>query len=297
MPKPDPIVQRLIAGGPKLAAVHAMLDLLSKPAFSRVIGQLAQSEVPQWLLRAVIDRYVALYNVDLSEMKDPIESFKTFDEFFGRELKPGARPIHPEADTVVSPVDGTVLNVGRVSEGRIDQIKGRSYALSELLGSIEDSTPYSEGHYVTIYLSPRDYHRIHSPVDGKITRYRYIPGRLFPVNSLGVDNIDRLFAVNERLTTHITGKLGDFALVKVGATNVGMISVTYHPIRTNTGLRTAYDEKLRRKKPVQRGEQVGRFHLGSTVVLISSRPNVLPLSHITPETPVRLGEPLMRVAE
>ena len=295
MPSPDPLVQRLLSGGPKSAAVHTMLDLLSKPAFSRLIGQIAQSEVPGWLLRAVIERYVAIYNVDLSEMRDPLESFKTFDDFFGRELIPGARPVDRDESTVVSPVDGTVLNVGRVAEGQIDQVKGRSYSLTELLDSEEDSAPYENGHYVTIYLSPRDYHRIHSPVDGKITRYRYTPGRLFPVNRLGVGNIDRLFAVNERLTTHITGPLGEFALVKVGATNVGMISVTYHSIRTNTGKRTAYDEKLKRKKPIARGEQVGRFHLGSTVVLVSSRPDILPLDNITPETPVKLGEPLMRV--
>ena len=296
MPNPEPLVRRLLAGGPTSAATHTMLELLSQPAFSRLVGYLAQADVPKWLLQAVIARYVSIYNVDLADMRDPLDSFTSFDEFFGRLLKPGARPIDPRDHIVVSPVDGTVLNVGRVSDGQIDQVKGKSYSLSELLGSEADAAPFAEGYYTTIYLSPRDYHRIHSPVDGKITRYHYIPGRLFPVNRLGVGNIERLFAVNERLTSYVEGSLGEFAVVKVGATNVGMISVSYHDIRTNTGRRTTYDEKLKRKVAIGRGEELGRFHLGSTVVLISSRPDVKPLPHVSPEQTVRMGEALFAAA-
>lgn len=279
--------------GLEAAATRVFLEAISTNDFSRIVGRFAQAKVPKPLLRAVIAWYVKQYKVDLSEVADPIESFETFDAFFTRTLKPGIHVVDPDRDVAVSPVDGRVLNVGRVAEGRIDQVKGRSYALDELLDSAPDTAVYAHGWYITLYLSPRDYHRIHSPADGKITRFRYVPGRLYPVNAMGVNNVDRLFAVNERLITHIDGPLGKFAVVKVGATNVGLITASYTDIRTNSGRRTHYDEALRRPVKIARGGELGQFHLGSTVVLISERPDLVPVP-MNPGDFFRMGQRLLR---
>ncbi|MFT7622632.1 MAG: phosphatidylserine decarboxylase [Myxococcota bacterium] len=271
------------------------LQLLSEPAFSRLVGKIAQADnVPRGLLRAVIKRYVDFYGVDLSEIAEPLESFASFDDFFTRALKPGVHTIDPDPGVAVSPVDGRILNMGRVSGGRIDQVKGRSYLLEELLDSKDHSRRFESGHYITIYLSPKDYHRIHCPVAGKVTGYRYIPGRLYPVNNMGVTNVDKLFAVNERLVSFVKSSLGEVAVVKVGATNVGMITASYHDVCTNVGRRTAYDESLRKSAPIDKGGELGRFHLGSTVVLVTANENLIPVS-LQPEDYVRMGQPLLRL--
>ena len=199
-------------------------------------------------------------------------------------------------DVAVSPVDGRVLNYGAVSDGRIDQVKGRSYRVDELLDSSVHAKRFENGHYVTVYLSPADYHRIHCPAEGKITGYRYIPGRLYPVNSLGVNNIDGVFAVNERLISFVNTSLGEMAVVKVGATNVGSISVTYAKVRTNLGQKTAYDEALKKKKRVERAGELGSFHLGSTVVLVVANPDLKPAVELQLGEYRLLGQPLLRLA-
>ncbi len=270
------------------------LGLLSEPGFSRLVGKLAQAErVPKPLLRSVIRRYIDFYGVNVGEIADPLDSFESFDDFFTRALKPGTHTIDADPNVACSPVDGRVLNFGRVSGGRIDQVKGRSYGLDELLDSAERAKRFEAGHYVTVYLSPKDYHRIHCPVAGKVTGYRYIPGRLYPVNDMGVSNVDKLFAVNERLISYVESALGGVAVVKVGATNVGMISLSYHGVRTNVGRKTAYDEVLKKAVPIEKGGELGRFHLGSTVVVVTEREDLVPVVTET-ETYVRMGEPLFR---
>lgn len=300
MSRPDTLIGRLLPvltqpGTDRLrtAATVGMLEAVSAPGFSQMVGRLAQARLPRPLVQAVIRWYIGFYDVDTSEMEHPPEHYETFDDFFTRTLRPGVHTIDREPTTAVSPVDGRVLNFGRVSEGRIDQVKGRSYRLEELLDSAMDAERFRQGHYVTIYLSPRDYHRIHCPADGKITGYRYVPGRLYPVNATGVKHVDKLFAVNERLITYVDSALGELAVVKVGATNVGMITASYHPVRTNVGRRTAYDEALRRKLPIQRGDELGMFHLGSTVVLVTANPVLAPLASLQVEQYLRMGEPLM----
>ncbi|MFT5432607.1 MAG: phosphatidylserine decarboxylase [Myxococcota bacterium] len=302
MPQPDSLVSRLlpILSGPtssgrlKKAATLGTLEILSEPGFSRFVGRLAQAHFPRPILQAALKAYIAKYNVDVSEARFPLEHYKSFDAFFTRELKEGIHTIADDADIMVSPVDGRILNMGRVAEGSIDQVKGRNYRLDELLDSGADAERFGNGTYVTIYLSPRDYHRIHCPVKGKITGYRYVPGRLYPVNATGVGNVDRLFAVNERLITYVKSALGDVAVVKVGATNVGMITASYHPITTNVGRRTAYDERFRKSLPIGRGAELGQFHLGSTVVLIVANPKLEGVD-LALEQFVRMGQPLLRL--
>lgn len=274
-------------------AQQGMLGLMSRPGLSRFVGRLAGTErVPTAILQAALRQYVSHYNVDTSEMLHPLEHYDSFDAFFTRQLKPGVHTIDGTKGTAVCPVDGRVLSMGRVAQGKIDQVKGKTYRVEELLDSSHHAERFLDGHFITVYLSPRDYHRIHCPVDGKITGFRYVPGRLYPVNELGVNNVDRLFAVNERITTYIQSPLGEFAVVMVGATNVGKITLAYHDIQTNCGVRTAFDENLKKKKAIRRGDELGMFHLGSTVVVLSSRPDVAPRAGLELEDYVRVGQPL-----
>ncbi len=300
MPEPQSLIHRLRPAltsssleGLTDALTLTALEALSAPAFSQLIGRMAQARVPRPLLLAAIRRYIASFGVDESEMAASAETFETFDDFFTRELRPGVHVVDRAPQIAVSPVDARVMSWGRVSDGSIEQVKGKDYRLDELLDSATDARRYARGGFITLYLSPRDYHRIHSPVDGGISGYRYIPGRLYPVNGLGLKHVDRLFAVNERLVTFVQSKeLGEFAVVKVGATNVGMITASYHPVTTNVGRRTAYDERFKRKIPIDRAEEVGRFHLGSTVVLVWDNPD-LRLVPVVRDQVFRMGQRLL----
>jgi phosphatidylserine decarboxylase len=303
MPRPTHLVQRLLPvlsgrGTGRLQTVTKLgaLEVVSAPGFSRLIGKLADSQVPRPLLRAAIQLYVQHYDVNVDEMEKALEEYDTFDAFFTRRLKPGVHTIDPDPNVAVSPVDGRVMSFGAVSEGRIEQVKGRDYSIEELLDSQLDAERFQQGSFVTLYLSPRDYHRIHSPVSGRITGYRYIPGRLYPVNATGVKHIDRLFAVNERIISYVKSSLGEFAVVKVGATNVGKITLSYHDIQTNDGKRTAYNEQLKRPASIERGAELGTFHLGSTVVVLASNANLKLLVSEAHET-FRVGVPLFRKAD
>lgn len=254
---------------PRDMVLDAFLGAVSGERWSRTVGALAAREVPQPLLQAAISAYVKAYGVDLSEAAEPVESFRSFNAFFTRALREGARPVCEGEATVASPADGALLNHGTLADGRLRQIKGRDYGLDELLGSAEEAEALRCGRYATIYLSPRDYHRVHCPLDGHIVGWRYIPGALYPVNRLGLDRVDRLFATNERLVTLLdTPAAGRVAVIMVGATSVGNISVTYDGIHTNTPPRVAREERLATPIPVRKGDELGRFNLGSTVVLL-----------------------------
>lgn len=300
MPEPTPLIDRLAPSlrspsleGVKDAATVSVLDALSAPQFSQWVGRLAQAKLPKPLLTAAIRRFIAIFDVDMSEMGAPIESYDSFDAFFTRALKTTAHPVDPEPGVAVSPVDARVMSWGTVSDGLIQQVKGKDYRLDELLDSATDARRYAHGGFITLYLSPRDYHRIHCPVDGAIVGYRYVPGRLYPVNGLGLKHVERLFAVNERLISFLDSKdFGEVAVVKVGATNVGMITASYHPIRTNAGQRTAYDERFKRKIPISRAAELGQFHLGSTVVLVWSSPNAR-LVEVKRDQMFRMGQRLL----
>lgn len=270
-----------------------LLGALAGERWSRTIGSLAAREVPTPLLQAAIAAYVKAYGVDLSEAAEPVESFRSFNAFFTRALREGARPICEGAATVASPADGAILNHGTLADGRLRQIKGRDYGLEELLGSAEEADAFRSGRYVTVYLSPRDYHRVHCPLDGTIVGWRYIPGALYPVNRLGLDRVDRLFATNERLVTLLdTPAAGLVAVIMVGATSVGNISVTYDPIHTNQPHRVGREERLATPVPIAKGDEIGRFNLGSTVVMLVQGPDMRFVG-LTEGQSVRMGERLM----
>lgn len=243
-----------------------LIHRLPQNAMSRTMGKITASRFS----RLAIQRYIRHYHIDPSDIEKPVSQYRTLKEFFCRRLKTEARPIAPGAHIIVSPVDGTVSQMGDICEGTLIQAKGKGYSVAELLGgSLEDARRYYGGKFITIYLSPRDYHRIHMPVEGELVRYSYLPGRLYPVNKLGIENVDRLFARNERLVTYIkTEGLGNLALIKVGALFVGSVKVCYNTATTNIKQARQINEPIAGAPHYQKGAELGWFEFGSTVILL-----------------------------
>jgi phosphatidylserine decarboxylase len=266
-----------------IAAMHAV----PRRSLSRAVRGLASVRSG-----AAVRRFAEHFGVDLEEAERPLEAYGSILELFTRRLKPGVRPIDPEPRALVSPVDGRVLVAGRVGEGQLFQAKGRTFSLAALLAEEDAPAVFRGGSYATIYLSPRHYHRIHSPADGEIVGYTHVPGDLFPVNAAAVAHVDRLFARNERLITHlVTPRFGRVEVVKVGATNVGHIKLAYDAeVATNVGAQQLVRRRYPRPLPVARGDELGVFEMGSTVIVVVERG--LELEAISPQEEVRLGQRL-----
>ena len=246
---------------------YLFLKLLPKNLFSRCMGFLADAQVPRPLLRSVINAYASHYRIDLDEMKTPWERIRCFNDFFTRELKGGLRPIDPQPDSLTSPVDGALAEFGEIENRLLVQAKVIYYSLADLVGE-EESKTYEGGWFLTLYLSPADYHRIHTPFAGEVRRCSYFSGNLWPVNQLGVSQIGGLFAINERLYTPLETDLGTLGLVKVGATVVGKIKTTYNNLESNQGADSQMDLPVSPSRAYAKGEELGRFQLGSTVILL-----------------------------
>ncbi len=251
---------------------HALLTLLPRRAVSRAAGVFGGAPLPKPILVPVLWAYSRRFGVDLSEADRPLSAYANFEDFFTRALRPGLRPVDPDPAAVVSPVDGRVYASGRVEAGTILQAKGVPYRVADLLGSGADAEAYEGGTFATFYLSPRDYHRIHWPLDGRVLRLRHLPGDLWPVNDAALAAVPRLFARNERVAATCETSAGaPFAVVPVGALNVGSIRLAFHPLRTNRGgPATPRTFVLAPPRPVRRGEELGRFAFGSAVVLLLS---------------------------
>ncbi len=276
---------------------YTLLKLLPRNTLSRALGAACRMPAPRPVVRAVIRTFARRYGVDTSEAERAIEEYPTFSDFFTRRLRPGARPIAPGDLVPVSPVDGTVGEVGDIVEGRLVQAKGKHYSLAELFDgpkAEEDARPFAGGSFVTIYLAPYDYHRIHAPLGGLITGYINVPGTLWPVNAVGVRNVDRLFCVNERLTTFLDTPRGPCAVVAVGAMNVGRIRAVYDDVVTNARRTRAVERKVYEKPiPVEKGGELAIFEMGSTVVVVFG-PGVRIADDIVPGRTIKLGERLER---
>ena len=205
---------------------------------------------------------------DLSALDRPIDAFERFDDFFTRPLADGARPVDARDGVVVSPVDGVVSEVGHAYAGRMIQAKGLDYSVEGLLGDAERARTFLDGAYTTLYLAPKDYHRIHAPLAGKVVAYRHIPGALYPVNQLSVRTVPGLFSINERVISYLDTEVGLCAVVKVAATGVGNISLSYDPrVRSHDGSEGS-ERVYHPEIEVSRGGELGMFHLGSTVILL-----------------------------
>lgn len=258
-------------------AAVAGLEGAPKQVLSRLVGEAARVPLPGPMQWVVNEAFATFAGVDRGAFPGRPGDYASLNAFFTRPLDEGAREVETTSGgdrrRAVSPVDGELSTFGEIEDGTLLQAKGRTYSVLELLDSWEQARDFQTGAYATFYLSPSAYHRIHSPVAGEVESIAYIPGELFPVFPFAVERIDRLFAVNERLVSYLdVGAAGRVAVVKVGATCVGRISVAYHDLETNTRPRRRRDIDLDAPVPVEAGEEIGTFHLGSTVVVLCSNP-------------------------
>jgi phosphatidylserine decarboxylase len=243
----------------------------------------------------LISRVVRVYRVDMDQAIDPDpRSYATFNAFFTRALKPGARPMPDSAAAIACPADGRVSQIGSIMEGRIFQAKGFDFSAAELLGSESAAALYTNGHFITVYLSPRDYHRVHMPLAGALRETAHVPGRLFSVAPFTVNAVPRLFARNERLVCQFDGDSGPFAVVLVGAMLVSSVETVWSgleiPPYASTIVRKSWRDRSIR---LERGAELGRFNMGSTVILLLPAPASSRLAwaeSLGPDSEVRVGQ-------
>ncbi|ABC64489.1 archaetidylserine decarboxylase [Erythrobacter litoralis] len=268
---------------------------LPQHALSRLAGRFAGSRRP-WLRDRMIARFAATYGIDMSEAERPLGSYDSFNDFFTRSLKPGARPLADASQYVLSPADGAVSQLGRIEEGRIFQAKGHSFTATELLGGDEQTAArFTDGHFATIYLSPRDYHWVHMPVSGTLLETTYVPGELFSVNAVTAEGVPRLFARNERLACLFDSDLGQVASVMVGAMIVAGIETVWGGRVEPHGrklTRSVYSREGAAPHRYEAGEEMGRFLLGSTVVLLFEENRIEFCEGLQAGSAVRMGQAL-----
>lgn len=267
--------------------------LLPKQALTHFAGWVASRE-RGWVTTEIIRRFVARYRVNMDEALDSdISSYRTFNEFFTRALKPGVRPVAQAA--LVCPVDGAVSQFGPIAGDQLFQAKGHHYSTTALVGGDAAlAAQYDNGSFATIYLSPRDYHRIHMPCAGRLTRMIYVPGDLFSVNPVTARGVPGLFARNERVVCVFESARGPFVLVLVGATIVGSMATVWHgvvnPPRSKTVREWRYPAAGQPEVVLKQGDEMGRFLLGSTVVMLFPKGPLRFNRDWVPGGAVRLGE-------
>ena len=275
----------------KIALQYSM----PKHSISRLVGKLAAAKMG-WLTTKLIDMFIKAYKINMNEAKlKNAKDFATFNDFFTRELEEGARTIDSDSNTLCYPVDGAISQQGDIVEGRLIQAKGFNYSLTSLLGGdARTAAPFQKGKFSCIYLAPKDYHRIHMPMAATLREMIYVPGELFSVNPLTANNVPDLFARNERVVTIFDTEHGSLAMVLVGATIVASIETTWAGTITPPAgkdiFRWQYPAKGIDAITFEKGDEMGRFKLGSTVVSTFA-PNMVEFAtNAGPETVTRLGE-------
>jgi len=241
----------------------------------------------------LITKFVRLYKVDVDDVKLAVPGdFASFNEFFVRELEDDARPVDAEANAIVSPVDGTVSSAGLIRGDSIFQAKGIDYSLDDLLATdLQDAKHYTDGAYATIYLAPYNYHRVHAPLDGRITAARYVPGDLFSVNKATAASVRGLFRRNERLLLHFESTTGPWVLIFVGALNVGSISTRWSgEIRARKQGVVEMIDLEGGPDEVRKGDLLGWFNMGSTVIMLLPTDHCQWRDELQPDHVVRMGE-------
>ena len=267
--------------------------LVPQHLLSRLIGKFANARTP-WLKNLLIRRFILRYGVNMQEAaEENPEHYACFNDFFTRELKPGVRPVDNSAHSIVSPADGVISAAGDITADSIFQAKGKAFSLTALLGGSGDAArPFQEGAFVTVYLSPRDYHRVHMPCAGTLKKMIYVPGKLFSVNQTTAENIDNLFARNERVVCFYDTDAGPMALVLVGAMIVAGIETVWamQVAPASHGLNeTGYEQQ---HPPLEFGkaEEMGRFKLGSTAIVLFGPGAVRWAADLESDRPVNMGE-------
>lgn len=242
---------------------------IAQHALSRTMGFLADRAWGAVTHRA-IHAFIKHYQVNMQEAaQEDYRAYDTFNDFFTRHLKANARPLAAETNAIVSPVDGTISEIGQMAGDQLLQAKGCYYSVASLLGDEERAKSFHQGHFLTAYLAPKDYHRIHMPIDGRLVEMVHVPGRLFSVNAASVQAVPQLFARNERVVCLFETAVGPLAMVMVGAMIVGSVVTTWHGVVTPpTKRRVSVWNYREENKVFRRGEEVGYFKLGSTVILL-----------------------------
>ena len=273
--------------------------LVPQHLLSRLVGRLAECRTA-WVKNLFINTFRKHYGVDMSEAVQPDpEAYEHFNAFFTRALKPDARPLDTAPGAVLSPADGAISQLGKIEHGRIFQAKGRSYALTTLLGGDpRRAEPFVDGEFATIYLSPRDYHRVHMPLAGTLKETVYIPGDLFSVNGTTAEGVENLFARNERLVTIFETEHGPMAMVLVGAMIVAGIETVWNgqvaPLARQPRILDQFGETT--PPQLDKGAEMGRFKLGSTVILLFPKGRMNWLDSFTAGSKVRMGERLGQIS-
>ncbi len=269
--------------------------LLPQKIISNLIYCIARSSNPI-VKNTLIAWFIKQYSVNLSEaaQSDP-KKYKTFNSFFTRKLKPQARTIAGNKETIVCPVDGRLTEFGTIKHGQLIQAKAIEYPLDALLGEKAAMTqPFLGGYFATFYLAPENYHRIHIPIAGLLTRTRYIPGRRLTLNSSSAKSIRGLFCRNERVVCWFDTAIGPVTLVLVGALNVSSISTEFLG-EIQSGKPFLWKDPNLRKHPYERGDEIGQFNLGSTVVFICTAHNIFWHEKLERNISVRMGDPLANI--
>ncbi len=244
-------------------------EWLPQQQLTRLVGKIAASEKP-WLKQLFIDRFIKAYGVNMEEalQSDP-KAYRSFNEFFTRPLKPGARPLATAADAVLCPADGVISAIGNIDDDSLIQAKRKRYSATALLGG--DATRaalFRDGTFATVYLSPKDYHRVHSPLLGTLREMIYVPGKLYSVNQTTADHIDNLFAINERVVCIFDTQHGPMAVVLVGAMIVAAVETVWAG-RVAPGFTAVTTQRYEQGEVViAKGGELGRFLLGSTAIML-----------------------------
>jgi phosphatidylserine decarboxylase len=265
--------------------------VLPQHALSRLVLRATRVRAA-WFKNALIRGFLRLYPIDMAEavQSDPC-SYGSFNEFFTRALKPGARSIAPGLREIACPADGMISEAGRIEGDRLLQAKGRHYTLAELLASESSARRFADGAFATIYLAPFNYHRVHMPLPGRLREAVYVPGRLFSVNAATASSVPRLFARNERVLTFFDSAFGEFALIMVGALNVGSIATVWAGDVTPAARRVVTTLPPQ-DVSLDKGEELGRFNMGSTVILLFQENRVRWHEDMRAGATVRLGQSL-----
>ncbi|WP_166240749.1 archaetidylserine decarboxylase [Paenibacillus turpanensis] len=252
--------------------MRLLTELSSRKWISQITGAFAKSK----LSKAMIPTFARMYGINVAEAEKALHEYSTLNEFFTRRLKTGSRMVDNTEHALVSSVDAVITGIGSISEGTVFNVKGQDYTVEELLNRSPREVNYKNGFCFVLYLSPTDYHRIHSPVSGKVLETEHVPGKVYPVNEFGLRHMTRVLSRNERLITFIRHEHGEVAVVKVGALNVSSIKYAA--------------EKLPDR--LTRGDELAYFEFGSTVVLLTESGTFTPDPSLTLGSKVRMGQRL-----
>ena len=268
--------------------------IIPQHLLSRLAGYIAETKIV-WIKQRLIDGFIKQYHVDMSIAKNPDStSYQHFNDFFTRELADGQRPITEDNHSIACPADGHISQLGHIKHGQIFQAKGHEYSLLELVGGdVATAQPFHDGIFATIYLSPKDYHRVHMPLTGTLDTMIHVPGDLFSVNTDTANNVPRLFARNERVVCLFSTDEGPMAVILVGAMIVASIETTW------AGLVTPHKKQIRTTHyknnqdiTINKGEEMGRFKLGSTAIVLFGKEIAQWTQHLSADSSVVMGETL-----